>query len=48
MSIIGPLWGGFLAVLTLLWLDLNQGRDRDANVEIMLMIAMPFLVFYTA
>jgi hypothetical protein len=36
MSIIGPLFGAFLGVLSVKWLEANAGADRDANVEVCL------------
>ena len=48
MSVVGPLWGFGLAILSLMFLDLNQHKDRDANVEATVTVAMPYLVFYSA
>ena len=48
MSVLGPLLGVAMGVLSVLWLELNQGADRDANVEIICTVATPFLVFYLA
>lgn len=48
MSVIGPLWGCACAVASLLFLDLNAHKDRDANVEATVTVAMPYLVFYGA
>ena len=48
MSIIGPLFGAALGVISVKWLEANSGADRDANVEVICTLAMPFLVFYLA
>ena len=48
MSVVGPLMGVFLGIVSVQWLELNQGADRDANVEVICTLAMPFLVFYLA
>jgi len=48
MSVIGPIMGILLGVISVQWLELNQGADRDANVEVICTLAMPFLVFYIA
>jgi len=37
-----------LGMLSVRWLEANQGADRDANVEVICTLAMPFLVFYLA
>ena len=34
MSVIGPIMGVLLGVISVQWLELNQGADRDANVEV--------------
>ena len=48
MSVIGPIFGIVLGVLSVRWLEANAGADRDANVEVICTLAMPFLVFYLA
>ncbi len=48
MSLIGPLFGAALGILSVMWLHANSGADRDANVEVICTLAMPFLVFYLA
>jgi len=48
MSILGPMFGAVLGVLSVKWLQANQAADRDANVEVIVTLAMPFLVFYLA
>ena len=48
MSFIGPCFGAFLGMISVRWLESNSGVDRDANVEIICTLAMPFLVFYLA
>jgi len=48
MSVIGPLLGIGLGVISVRWLEANAGADRDANVEVICTLAMPFLVFYLA
>ena len=44
MSVAGPLFGIACAVASLLWLQSNKAVDHDANVEITVTLAMPFLV----
>ena len=48
MAVIGPLWGIVLAGATLYFLKLNAYKDRDSSVEMVVTVAMPFLVFYSA
>jgi len=48
MSVIGPAFGALIGVLSVRWLEANAGTDRDANVEVICTLAMPFLVFYLA
>ena len=48
MSVLGPLLGLGLGVISVHWLEANAGADRDANVEVICTLAMPFLVFYLA
>ena len=37
-----------MGALSVRWLEANAGADRDANVEVICTLAMPFLVFYLA
>ena len=48
MSVLGPLLGIVMGIISVMWLELNAGADRDANVEIICTVATPFLVFYLA
>ena len=48
MSVLGPIFGIILGVVSVKWLEANAGADRDANVEVICTLAMPFLVFYLA
>ena len=48
MSVLGPLFGIAMGVFSVKWLEANSGADRDANVEVICTLAMPFLVFYLA
>ena len=48
MSVLGPLFGIAMGIFLVKWLEANSGADRDANVEVICTLAMPFLVFYLA
>ena len=48
MSVMGPIFGVTMGALALMWLQANAGTDRDANVEVICTLAMPYLVFYLA
>lgn len=48
MSILGPLFGIIVGMLAVRWLQANAGADRDANVEVISSLALPFAVFYMA
>ena len=48
MSVLGPLLGVALGIISCKWLQFNASADRDANVEVICTLAMPFLVFYLA
>ena len=44
----GCLWGVVFGWVGVMWLQQNKHVDRDANVEITVTLAMPFLVYYSA
>jgi NhaP-type Na+/H+ or K+/H+ antiporter len=48
MSILGPLFGIICGMLAVRWLQANAGADRDANVEVICSLALPFAIFYMA
>jgi len=48
LSVLGPLLGCILGILSVKWLQLSSASDHNADVEVVITIAMPFLVFYLA
>ena len=45
---VGCLWGAGFGYGAVLWLQWNKHVDRDANVEVVVTLATPFLVYYGA
>ena len=48
MSVIGPIWGVAMAGAALYFLRMNAFKDRDSSVEMIVTVAMPYLVFYSS